>query len=85
MPPWLLILLRRFGIRAALALAAWLVRKAKERLDRNLSAREQREVRTLLAKSKGRRKNLTERERERLMYLVRKAVGRNEEGLRPRR
>ena len=75
MPPWLIMLARRYGLRLAIAGGAWLYRKGRETLDENLPDPERRELRALLAKSKGRKKNLTVRERQRVMGLARKAVG----------
>jgi hypothetical protein len=59
------------------AAAVWLVAKGRARLDDNLTEGERKELRNLLAKSKGRPDNLSPRDRSRVKSIVRKAaVGR---------
>jgi hypothetical protein len=54
--------------------AVWLVRKAWDRVQKNLSEAERRELTELMRKSKGRRSNLTAKEQERFRLLVRQAA-----------
>lgn len=56
------------------AVVLWLGSKGRERVERNLSAREQREFWNLVKKSKGRPANLPERDRTRLKNIAGKAV-----------
>ena len=59
---------------ARLALAArWLFTHGRGLLERNLTAAQRRELADLLGKSKGRRSNLTHRQRERFVTLVKQA------------
>ena len=59
---------------AKLALAAqWLFTRGKALLKRNLTAAQRRELADLLGTSKGRRSNLTPRQRERFAALVKQA------------
>ena len=60
--------------RVALDVARWLFKQGRERLDRNLSKDEQRELWELLKRSKGRRVNLTSREQGRFVELVRRGA-----------
>jgi len=52
----------------------WLLKKARDRIEGNLSQREQTEFWNLLKKSKGRPDNLAQRDRTRLKHLVGKAI-----------
>jgi hypothetical protein len=52
----------------------WLLKKGRDRIEGNLSQREQTEFWNLLKKSKGRPDNLTQRDRTRLKHLVGKAI-----------
>jgi hypothetical protein len=72
----LLRLLRGRPIPWALLLEAgrWATKKGREAYGR-LTPSDQAELRRLLRKSKGRRSNLTERERRNLTQIVRKAFG----------
>jgi hypothetical protein len=60
-------------LRSATA-ARWLYTEGRKRLEENLSAAERRELGSLMAKSKGRRSNLTDREVRRFTELVRRAA-----------
>jgi hypothetical protein len=55
-------------------ISVWLVRKARDRLEKNLSSGERQELLNLMRKSKGRRRNLTGKDEDRFRSLVRKAV-----------
>lgn len=52
----------------------WLGSKGKERVQANLSSREQHEFWTLLKKSKGRPDNLSQRDRTRMKNIAGKAI-----------
>jgi hypothetical protein len=65
---------RRVSWARAWALAIWLYRHAMDRLERNLTERERRELFDLMRRSKGRRRNLSKKEWERFRALVRKAA-----------
>ena len=54
--------------------ALWLATKGKERVDRNLTQREQTEFWNLLKKSKGRPGNLGQKDRGRVKAIVGKAI-----------
>ena len=54
--------------------ALWLGAKGRDRLNENLTAPERKELGTLLARSKGRPGNLTQRDRTRVRNIVRKAA-----------
>jgi hypothetical protein len=60
--------------RALLAGARWLFKQGRDRLERNLTPDERRELWQLLRKSRGRRYNLSEREQDRFKELVRQGV-----------
>ena len=60
--------------RAAFASAKWLYGQGRERLTKNLTPVEQRELWELVKKSRGRRVNLSQREQERFRALVRRGV-----------
>jgi hypothetical protein len=52
----------------------WLLKKGRDRIEGNLSKREQTEFWSLLKKSKGRPDHLAQRDRTRLKRLVGKAI-----------
>jgi hypothetical protein len=52
----------------------WLLKKGRDRIEGNLTQREQSEFWNLLKKSKGRPDNLTQRDRTRLKHLTGKAI-----------
>jgi hypothetical protein len=54
--------------------AQWLYRHGRERVERNLSERERRELWDLMKRSKGRPVNLSSRQRDRFVALVRQAA-----------
>jgi hypothetical protein len=56
------------------AVVLWLGARGRERVENNLSEREQREFWNLVKKSKGRPGNLPERDRTRLKNIAGKAV-----------
>jgi hypothetical protein len=71
MAPWLL---RRIPWKVAFAGALWLAEKGKDRLQANLTQKEQQELLRLVRKSKGRPGNLAKRDRTRLKNLAGKAL-----------
>ena len=60
--------------RAAFSAAKWLYGQGRERLAKNLTAEERRELWELLRRSRGRRSNLSRREQDRFRDLVRRGV-----------
>jgi hypothetical protein len=54
--------------------SVWLASKGKERVQQNLTQREQTEFWNLVKKSKGRPGNLAQRDRTRLKNIVGKAI-----------
>ncbi|MGN6816717.1 MAG: hypothetical protein ACTHK3_11660 [Solirubrobacterales bacterium] len=54
--------------------SVWLAAKGKERVQQNLTQREQTEFWNLVKKSKGRPANLAQRDRTRLKSIVSKAI-----------
>jgi len=52
----------------------WLVNQGRDRVERNLTQREQTELWNLVKKSKGRPGNLTKRDRTRVKHIVGKAI-----------
>lgn len=54
--------------------ALWLVEKGRERVERNLSQKEQQELLRLVKKSKGRPANLTGRDRTRMKNIAGQAI-----------
>jgi hypothetical protein len=56
------------------AAAVWLVAKGRARVEDNLTEAERRELRKLVAKSKGRPGNLSQKDRDRVKRIVRKAA-----------
>jgi len=69
-----ILLARRVPWMRAWLVAQWLYRHGYERLQRNLDDGERRELWQLTRKSKGRAANLSGRERDRFVGLVRQAV-----------
>jgi hypothetical protein len=69
-----LIALRRVPWMRVWLAAQWLYRQGRNRLERNLSERERRDLLDLMRKSKGRQSNLSSREQDRLRRLVRQAL-----------
>jgi hypothetical protein len=68
------ILWRRLPWRRIWAISLWLAKKGRDRLERNLSESERQTLFDLMRKSKGRRRNLSKKEQERFVALVRQAV-----------
>jgi hypothetical protein len=56
------------------AVAVWLYRRGRERVDSNLTQKEQREFRDIVVRSKGRPGALRQRDRTRLKNLAGKAI-----------
>jgi hypothetical protein len=56
------------------AASVWLVEKGRERVESNLSKKERSELINLVAKSKGRPRNLAQRDRTRLKNIAGKAI-----------
>ena len=56
------------------AVSVWLVEKGRERVESNLSKKERSELINLVAKSKGRPKNLAQRDSTRLKNIAGKAI-----------
>jgi len=54
--------------------ARWLYTRGRDRLEKNLTEKERRELFDLMRKSRGLARNLTAKERQRLRGLVRKAI-----------
>ena len=52
----------------------WLLKKGRDRIEQNLTQREQTEFWNLVKKSKGKPGNLSQRDRTRLKHLVGKAI-----------
>lgn len=73
-PPVAGEVVRRHGIHGLLRAARWLLGHGRELWQNNLSAAEREEFKTLVARSKGRRANLTGDEVARLSRLVVKAL-----------
>lgn len=65
---------RRIPWRMVWAVVLWLGARGRERVENNLSEREQREFWSLVKKSKGRFGNLPQRDRTRLKDIAGKAV-----------
>jgi hypothetical protein len=75
MLPWLFRRgLRRVPWGMVLTVSVWLAEKGRERVDRNLTHKEQQEFLRLIGKSKGRPSNLTQRDRTRLKNIAGKAI-----------
>jgi hypothetical protein len=56
------------------AIAVWLVQKGRERVQENLTKKEQQELLRLVTKSKGRPGNLPQRDRTRVKNIAGKAI-----------
>ena len=56
------------------AISVWLVQKGRERVQDNLTKKEQQELLRLVAKSKGRPGNLSQRDRARVKNISGKAI-----------
>jgi hypothetical protein len=56
------------------AVVVWLTRKGRERVEDNLTKREQQEFRRIVLKSKGRPSTLPQRDRTRLKNIAGKAM-----------
>jgi hypothetical protein len=67
-------LARRVPWMRAWLVAQWLYRHGRERLQKNLDAGERAELWQLMKRSKGRPSNLSARERNRFLALVRQAA-----------
>jgi hypothetical protein len=65
---------RRVPWTVVWAVALWLFRKGQERIENNLSEKEQREFQRLVLKSRGRPGSLPQRERTRLKNIAGKAI-----------
>jgi len=65
---------RRVPWRMVWAVVLWLGARGRERVENNLTAKEQREFWGLVKKSKGRPGNLPQRDRTRLKNIAGKAV-----------
>jgi hypothetical protein len=65
---------RRVPWGMVLTVSLWLAQKGRERMDRNLTHKEQQELLHLIGKSKGRPSNLSQRDRTRVKNIARKAV-----------
>jgi hypothetical protein len=65
---------RRIPWRMVWAVVLWLGARGRERVENNLSEKEQREFWNLVKKSKGRPGNLPQRDRSRLKNIAGKAV-----------
>lgn len=73
-PPAVGEVVRRHGVHGVLRAARWLLGRGRELWQENLSAAEREEFKALVARSKGRRTNLTGDEVARLSRLVVKAL-----------
>lgn len=60
--------------RVVWTVAVWLFKQGRDRLNRNLSEPERRDLWELMRKSKGRRSNLSSREQDRFRKLVKRAA-----------
>jgi len=65
---------KRIPWRMVWAVALWLGTKGRERVERNLTKKEQREFWRLVKESKGRPDNLPQRDRSRLKNIAGKAI-----------
>jgi len=79
MPAWIArravpALWKRIPWRMVWAVVLWLGQKGRERVEHNLTEKEQREFWGLVKKSKGRPDNLPQRDRTRLKNIAGKAV-----------
>jgi hypothetical protein len=60
--------------KAVWSVALWLFKQGRDRLNRNLTPDERRDLWDLMRKSKGRHANLSAREQDRFRAMVRKGV-----------
>ena len=65
---------KRVPWRTVWAVSVWLASKGRERVQRNLTASEQREFWELTKKSRGKPGNLSQRDRGRLKKIAGKAI-----------
>jgi len=68
---------KRIPWKMVWAVVVWLGNKGRERVDDNLTEKEQREFWTLLKKSKGRPGTLSQRDRTRMKNIAGKAISRS--------
>lgn len=75
MLPWIFKRsLRRVPWGMVLTASVWLAEKGRERVERNLTSKEQQEFLHLIGKSKGRPSNLSQRDRTRVRNIAKKAI-----------
>lgn len=75
MLPWMLRRAwRRVPWGMVLTVSLWLAQKGRERMERNLTHKEQQEFLRLIGKSKGRPSHLSQRDRTRVKNIAKKAV-----------
>lgn len=75
MLPWIFRRsLKRVPWGMVLTVSVWLAEKGRERVNRNLTHKEQQEFLRLIGKSKGRPSNLSQRDRTRVKNLAGKAI-----------
>ena len=65
---------KRIPWKMVWAIAVWLANKGRERVEDNLTQKEQAEFLSLLRKSKGRPENLSQRDRTRVKSIAGKAL-----------
>ncbi|MFN8217674.1 MAG: hypothetical protein U0R71_13860 [Solirubrobacterales bacterium] len=65
---------KRIPWRSVWAIALWLAKKGRDRVQQNLSEREQSEFWSLVRKSKGKPGNLAQHDRTRMKNIVGKAI-----------
>lgn len=70
----LMLLAKRIPWARAFMVAQWMYRHGSERLKKNLTDKERGELWNLFRRSKGQRSNLTPREQQRFIDLVRQAA-----------
>ena len=79
MPPWIAskavpAVWRRIPWKMVWTVSVWLASKGRDRVQQNLSEREQTEFWNLVKKSKGRSGNLAQRDRTRMKSIVGKVI-----------
>jgi hypothetical protein len=75
MLPWVFMrVTKRVPWGMVLTVSLWLAQKGRERVEHNLTHKEQQEFLTLIGKSKGRPSNLSQRDRTRVKNIARKAI-----------
>lgn len=79
MPTWIAskavpAIWKRIPWRTVWAISVWLANKGRERIQQNLSEKEQGEFWNLVKKSKGRPSSLGQRDRTRMKNIVGKAI-----------